>query len=90
MKEYSAEKIRNLGFFGHASSGKTSLCEALLLAMKQNTRLGSVAEGTSLLDYDEDEISRKIFIAVAIVLVVAGTGGLPGPCSGSSGSRRGG
>ena len=66
MKEYSAEKIRNLGFFGHASSGKTSLCEALLLAMKQNTRLGSVAEGTSLLDYDEDEISRKISINLSL------------------------
>ena len=66
MKEYSAERIRNLGFFGHASSGKTSLCEALLLAMKQNTRLGSVAEGTSLLDYDEDEISRKISINLSL------------------------
>jgi elongation factor G len=66
LKEYSAEKIRNLGFFGHASSGKTSLCEALLLAMKQNTRLGSVAEGTSLLDYDEDEISRKISINLSL------------------------
>jgi len=66
LKEYSAERIRNLGFFGHASSGKTSLCEALLLAMKQNTRLGSVAEGTSLLDYDEDEISRKISINLSL------------------------
>ncbi|HTW91871.1 MAG TPA: elongation factor G [bacterium] len=66
MKEYTAEKIRNLGFFGHASSGKTSLCEALLLAMKQNTRLGSVAEGSSLLDYDEDEISRKISINLSL------------------------
>ena len=66
MKEYSAERIRNLGFFGHASSGKTSLGEALLLAMKQNTRLGSVAEGTSLLDYDEDEVSRKISINLSL------------------------
>ncbi|MCX6841188.1 MAG: elongation factor G [candidate division WOR-3 bacterium] len=66
MKEYSAERIRNLGFFGHASSGKTSLCEALLLAMKQNTRLGSVAEGTSLLDYDEDEVARKISINLSL------------------------
>jgi len=66
LKEYSAEKIRNLGFFGHASSGKTSLCEALLLAMKQNTRLGSVTEGTSLLDYDEDEVSRKISINLSL------------------------
>ncbi|MBM3313380.1 elongation factor G, partial [candidate division WOR-3 bacterium] len=66
LKEYSAARIRNLGFFGHASSGKTSLGEALLLAMKQNTRLGSVAEGTSLLDYDEDEVSRKISINLSL------------------------
>jgi elongation factor G len=66
LKEYSADRIRNLGFFGHASSGKTSLCEALLLAMRQNTRLGSVVEGTSLLDYDEDEVSRKISINLSL------------------------
>jgi elongation factor G len=66
VKEYSSERIRNLGFFGHGGAGKTSICEALLLAMKQNTRLGSVADGTSLLDYDEDEVSRKITINLAL------------------------
>ena len=66
MKEYSAEHIRNLGFFGHGGSGKTSICESLLLTMKQNTRLGSVSDGTSLLDYDEDEVERKIGINLAI------------------------
>ena len=66
MKDFSPERIRNLGFFGHGSCGKTSICEALLFAMKQNSRLGSVADGTSLLDYDEDEISRKITINLGI------------------------
>ncbi|MEO0081484.1 MAG: elongation factor G [candidate division WOR-3 bacterium] len=66
MREYAAERIRNLGFFGHGGSGKTSICESLLLTMKQNTRLGSVNDGTSLLDYDEDEISRKIGINLAV------------------------
>jgi elongation factor G len=66
VKEYSAEQIRNLGFFGHGGSGKTSICEALLLAMGKNNRLGSVADGTSLLDYDEDEVSRKIGINLAL------------------------
>lgn len=66
MKEYGAEHIRNLGFFGHGSSGKTSICESLLFTMKQNTRLGSVTDGTSLLDYDEDEVSRKITINLAL------------------------
>lgn len=66
MKEYSAERIRNLGFFGHGGSGKTSICESLLLTMKQNTRLGSVNDGTALLSYDEDEVSRKIGINLGL------------------------
>ncbi|MGQ9707524.1 MAG: elongation factor G [bacterium] len=66
MKEYRLDEIRNLGFFGHGGSGKTSICESLLLTMKQNSRLGSVDAGTSILDYDEDEITRKISINLAL------------------------
>jgi elongation factor G len=66
VKDFGPERIRNLGFFGHGGAGKTSVCEALLLAMKQNNRLGSTAEGTSLLDYDEDEVARKISINLAL------------------------
>lgn len=66
MKPYAVERIRNLGFFGHGGSGKTSVCESLLFRMKQNTRLGSTADGTSVLDYDEDEVARKISINLAL------------------------
>ncbi|MBN2537234.1 elongation factor G [candidate division WOR-3 bacterium] len=66
MKDISPEQVRNIGFFGHGGAGKTSICEALLLAMKQNNRLGSVADGTALLDHDEDEVSRKIGINLAL------------------------
>jgi elongation factor G len=66
VKDYKVNEIRNLGFFGHGGSGKTSIGEALLWAMKQNNRLGSVDAGTSLLDYDEDEIARKISINLAL------------------------
>jgi elongation factor G len=66
VKDYKVNEIRNLGFFGHGGSGKTSICEALLFAMKQNNRLGSVDAGTSLLDYDEDEVARKISINLAL------------------------
>ncbi len=66
MKDFGPDRIRNLGFFGHGGSGKTSICEALLFAMKQNTRLGSTADGTSLLDYDEDEVARKISINLSL------------------------
>lgn len=66
MKEYSADKIRNVGFFGHGGCGKTTLCETLLYLLKQNNRIGRVDDGSSLLDYDEDEIARKISISLAL------------------------
>lgn len=66
MKDYTVERIRNIGFLGHGGAGKTSLCESLLFTMKQNNRLGSVDAGTSLLDYDEDEIARKISINLSL------------------------
>ncbi len=66
MKDYGPDNIRNLGFFGHGGCGKTSLCESLLYLMKQNNRLGSVDDGTALLDYDEDEADRKIGINLAL------------------------
>jgi len=66
LKDYGSDKIRNVGFFGHGGSGKTTVCETLLFLLKQNTRIGRVDEGNSLLDYDEDEISRKISINLAL------------------------
>jgi len=66
VKEYSSDKIINLGFFGHGGCGKTSIGEAILYLLKQNTRLGRVDEGTSLFNYDEDEITRKISINLAL------------------------
>jgi len=66
VKEYKTQEIRNLGFLGHGGAGKTSLCDSLLYTMRQNTRLGSVDAGTSLFDYDDDEIVRKISINLAL------------------------
>jgi elongation factor G len=66
LKDYGSDKIRNVGFFGHGGCGKTTVCETLLYLLKQNTRIGRVDEGNSLLDYDEDEISRKISINLAL------------------------
>jgi elongation factor G len=62
MKVYNTKEIRNVGIVGHGDVGKTSLVAAMLFDAGATTRLGRVDEGTTVTDYDEDEISRKITI----------------------------
>jgi len=62
-------KIRNVGLAGHGSGGKTSLAEALLFNAGATNRLGRVEDGTTVLDYDEDEIKRKITISGAVAFL---------------------
>lgn len=50
--------IRNIGFFGHAGSGKTTIADALLYLTGANSRFGKVSEKTSVFDYDPEEIER--------------------------------
>ncbi len=59
----SADKIRNIALLGHSASGKTSLAEALLFAMKAVDRLGKIEEGNTVSDYQKDEIERGISIS---------------------------
>lgn len=62
MKEYQSAHIRNLAVIGHGKSGKTSLCEAFLYNTGLTKRLGRVDDGTSSLDYEPEEIRRKLTI----------------------------
>jgi len=57
--------IRNLAFIGHSGCGKTSLAEAMLFSTGATNRLGKVDDGTSVLDYEPEEIKRKITISSA-------------------------
>lgn len=63
MKKYEPDAIRNVGIFSHGGEGKTSIVEAMLFLAGENTRLGSVDEGTSLMDYEPEEVERKITIS---------------------------
>lgn len=63
MKDYDVANIRNIVLCGHGDSGKTSLAEALLFNSKKTTRLGKVEDGTTVMDYDPDEIERRITIS---------------------------
>ena len=62
MARVDADKIRSVAVLAHSGAGKTSLIDAMLYAGGANTRLGKVNEGTSMCDYNADEIERKITI----------------------------
>ena len=66
MKKYEVDKIRNVGIFGHGSDGKTSLADALLFDTGMNNRMGRVTDGSSLFDFEPEEIDRKISISAAL------------------------
>ncbi len=59
MAKYSCENIRNVALIGHANSGKTTFADTVLKIAGTVTRTGSVADGTSLSDFDEEERERK-------------------------------
>ena len=60
MRQYLAGKIRNVAIAGHGSSGKTSLAEALLFKAGATDRLGKVADGNTVCDFDPEETKRKV------------------------------
>src|SRR6185437_2546343 len=59
MKVYDAASLRNVALVGHSGSGKTQLVSALLFDAGAVNRLGKVDDGTTVTDYDEEEIARK-------------------------------
>jgi elongation factor G len=67
MKVYKAEQIRNVALISHGGSGKTSLVDAALFDTGAVTRIGKVDEGSSISDYDPDEIKRRMSINLTVV-----------------------
>jgi len=66
MKKYESDNIRNVGIFSHGGEGKTSIVEAMLFLSGENNRLGRVDDGTSLMDYESEEVERKITISSSL------------------------
>ena len=67
MKEFSMDKIRNVGLVAHGEVGKTTLAEAMLFTAGETNRFGSVDDGTTVSDYNADEIDRKISISTTMM-----------------------
>ncbi len=66
MGKYDTSKLRNLGIIAHGGAGKTTLAEAILFDTGRNDRLGRVDDGSSTMDFEPEEIKRKISITSAL------------------------
>jgi elongation factor G len=66
MKVYDAASIRNVAIVGHSASGKTQLASAILSDANMINRFGKVDEGTTVTDYDEEEIARKHTLSASL------------------------
>ena len=67
MNVYTTEKIRNVVLLGHSGCGKTSLVEAMAYLAGQTTRMGTVADGSTISDFDKEEIKRQFSIHTSVV-----------------------
>jgi len=66
MKVYDAPNIRNVAVVGHGGCGKTSLVSALLFDAGAVNRIGRVDDGSTVTDFDPDEIERRISLLAAL------------------------
>jgi elongation factor G len=66
MKEYSMKKLRNLLFLGASGAGKTTLAEQIFYLTGATTRVGKIDEGNTQLDFDSEEIAKKMSLGLAI------------------------
>ncbi len=62
----TAKEIKNIAVIGHSGEGKTTLCEAMLFNAGVIDRIGKVADGTTVMDYDETEKAKKISVYTSV------------------------
>ncbi len=70
MDYFSTKNIRNICLLGHGGAGKTSLAEALLYITKSTDRVGTIADGNTVCDYDAEEIKRGFSLSASMAPVV--------------------
>lgn len=69
MKEYTTEFIRNIALASHSGTGKTMLAEAFLHFTGATTRMGKIEDGSTVSDFEDEEIRRSLSLSTAIVPV---------------------
>lgn len=72
MKEFSTQNIKNIAIAGHSGAGKTTLAEALLFKAGASDRLGKVADGNTVCDYDGEAIKRKASLSCTLASFLVG------------------
>lgn len=66
MKDYTTGALRNIALVAHGGTGKTNLAEAMLYNAKLIDRQGKVSDGNTVMDFDQEEIKRKISINTSL------------------------
>ncbi len=69
MRDYLAHEVRNICLLGHSGAGKTALLEAMLFYTNSTDRFGKTSEGSSIIDYDPEEVKRGFSIYTSIAPV---------------------
>lgn len=67
MRDYLSHEVRNVVVLGHTGVGKTALMESMLYYTKASDRFGVTKEGSSLIDYDAEEVRRGLSVYTSIV-----------------------
>ena len=66
MQNIETKKIRNVALLGHSGSGKTSIAEAMLYVAGASDRLGNITDGTTVCDYEAEEIKRGFSLSSTV------------------------
>ncbi|MBI5251152.1 MAG: GTP-binding protein, partial [Desulfomonile tiedjei] len=69
MKHYKTEDVRNVAVVSHAGSGKTTLCEAILVDSGAVDRVGKVTDGSSNFDFEPEEVKRGLTINASLFTI---------------------
>ena len=64
------KNIHNIAIIGHSGEGKTTLCEAIMFNGRSIDRMGKIENGTTVSDYDEQEIARKMSVSLSVCYTV--------------------